>query len=252
VPDPLAVLRDAPEHAAILVDFDGTLAPIVAQADQAVALPGAVDALTALATHYAVVAVVSGRPISYLQAQVPGDLVLSGLYGLETRRDGRHERHPEAAAWQAVVDAVAVEAAEADLPELEVEHKGLSLTLHFRTHQEHAAAALAWADDAAARSGLRVRRAKMSVELHPPVEVDKGTVVEGLVAGLSAACYIGDDVGDAPAFDALDRLAARGVAAVRIAVTTSESVPELLDRADLLVDGPAGVLDVLRSLLPRD
>jgi trehalose 6-phosphate phosphatase len=246
-PDRLAPLRDAPARAGILVDFDGTLAPIVDDADRATALPGAADALLALTERYALVAVVSGRPIEYLAGQLPDGLLLSGQYGLETRRGGRLERHPDATTWQSVIDAVAADAAE--LPELEVEHKGLSLTFHFRTHPEHARTALAWATDAAERSGLHLRRAKMSLELHPPLAVDKGTVVEDLAEGLGAVCYIGDDVGDVPAFDGLDRLAAQGVSTVRVAVTTSEAVPELLDRADVRVDGPEGVLDLLRGLV---
>jgi trehalose 6-phosphate phosphatase len=90
----------------------------------------------------------------------------------------------------------------------------------------------------------------MSVELHPPVAVDKGTVVEELASGLAAVCFVGDDIGDLPAFDALDRLAARGLSTLRVAVGTSESVSEIVERADVLVDGPSGALAFLRSLLP--
>jgi trehalose 6-phosphate phosphatase len=63
-------------------------------------------------------------------------------------------------------------------------------------------------------------------------------------------CFIGDDVGDLPAFDALDHLAADGATTLRVAVQTSESDDEVLRRADLLVDGPAGALDLLRALVP--
>ena len=91
-----------------------------------------------------------------------------------------------------------------------VESKGLSLTLHYR-HPSRARPAVAeWARQQAARSGLEVRPAKMSVELHPPIAADKGTAVEELVAGLAAVCFVGDDRGDLPAYDALDRLAAPG------------------------------------------
>jgi trehalose 6-phosphate phosphatase len=94
-----------------------------------------------------------------------------------------------------------------------------------------------------------VRPAKMSLELHPPVAVDKGTVVEELVGDLGLACYVGDDVGDLAAFDGLDRLAARGCTTLRVAVTTTESAPALLARADLQVPGPEGALELLRALL---
>jgi trehalose 6-phosphate phosphatase len=88
----------------------------------------------------------------------------------------------------------------------------------------------------------------MSVELHPPIAADKGTALEALTAGLSAVCYAGDDRGDLPAFDALDRLAAAGVHTLRVAVASPEAPPELVHRADLLVDDPGGVIDLLRRL----
>ena len=101
----------------------------------------------------------------------------------------------------------------------------------------------------AERTGLVVRTAKASLELHPPVEADKGTVVEAAAAGMAAVCFLGDDVGDLPAYDGLDRLAEAGVHTVRVAVSTVEAPAALLERADVVVDGPAGALNLLASLL---
>ncbi len=106
-----------------------------------------------------------------------------------------------------------------------VEPKGLSLTLHYRTRPDIADAVVAWASEEADRSGLRARAAKMSVELHPPIDADKGTAVDALVADLSAVGFVGDDVGDLPAFDALDRFERQGGHAVRVAVASTESNP---------------------------
>ena len=89
----------------------------------------------------------------------------------------------------------------------------------------------------------------MSAELHPPVETDKGSAVAALLDGIDVACFIGDDVGDVPAFDALDAFAAGGGTAVRFVVESSELDPGLRGRADDLLDGPSAVLDVLRALL---
>ncbi|MDP1820041.1 MAG: trehalose-phosphatase [Acidimicrobiales bacterium] len=247
-------LRAAPLQTAVLLDFDGTLSPIVVDPSLAVALPEVVSLLGELRERFGLVGVVSGRPVSFLATHLPDGLVMSGLYGLEEVRDGALVEHPVAARWRPVVED-AVARASASLPDgVDVEHKGLSLTLHFRRLPSAGEAAATWAAAVAAESGLEVRTAKMSLELHPPVGVDKGTVVERLVApddapGFSAACFIGDDLGDLPAFDALDRLAARGVATLRVAVRTSESAPELLRRADVHVDGPAGTVEVLRALL---
>jgi trehalose 6-phosphate phosphatase len=89
----------------------------------------------------------------------------------------------------------------------------------------------------------------MSYELRPPVERDKGAVVAEAAGGRGQVCFLGDDRGDVSAFDALDRLAAAGATVVRVAVASSEAPDELLERADLVVDGPQGALAVLRALL---
>ena len=235
--------------AALLTDFDGTLSPIVDDPAAAEPLPGAVEVLHELAARYAVVGVISGRPVSYLLDRLGDGLWLSGLYGLEEIEGGRRIESPVAADWRPVVDDVAGTALRA-FGDGVVEHKGLSLTLHFRTRPGLGPDVRRWADDRAAATGLEVRSAKASVELHPPVRVDKGTVVERAAANARAVCFLGDDVGDLPAFDALDRLAERGVATVRVAVQTPEAPVEVLERADVVVDGPEGALVVLRSLVP--
>jgi trehalose 6-phosphate phosphatase len=108
-----------------------------------------------------------------------------------------------------------------------------------------------WAEGQAARSGLELRTAKMSIELHPPVATDKGAVVAGLAAGLANVCFLGDDVGDLPAFAALDRLRAAGCSVVKVVVRSDELAPEMADAADLTVDGPAQALALLRALDAR-
>jgi trehalose 6-phosphate phosphatase len=246
----MAPLLEQPAESAVLVDFDGTLAPIVLEADRAEPLPGVVDTLAALRSAYGVVAVISGRPVRYLQQHLPPELTLCGLYGLEQADGGVVRQHPAAAGWQEVIDDAARRTSAVGPTGVDVEHKGLSLTLHVRRRPDLADAVSAWAADLARVTGLVPRPAKMSVELHPPVEVDKGTVVSELAAGASAACYLGDDVGDLPAFAALDRLAARGIHTVKVVVSTDEVSSEMLDQADLTVDGPAGALELLRSLLP--
>ena len=245
----LAPFLADPQGAAVLVDFDGTLSPIVEDPAAARPLPGVAAALRALAARYARVAVVSGRPCAFLEHHLPAEVDLSGLYGLEWRHDGRRGEHPEAVRWRPVVDDAAARARR-DLPdEVDVEHKGLSLTLHVRRHPERTGEAKAWADATAEVAGLEVRPAKRSVELHPPVTVDKGTVVDGVIGQLRTACFVGDDVGDLPAFDALGRLAHRGGHAVCVVVETPEVTPAVLARGDLVVPGPQGALELLQDLL---
>jgi len=244
----LAPFRARPADAAVVVDFDGTLSPIVDDPAAARAADGAAEALVALSARLGLVAVMSGRPTDFLRTVVPAGVTLSGLYGLEVVRDGVRTDHPDAGAWRETVAEVARRSADLGPPGMDVEPKGLSLTLHYRRHPDIAAAAAAWADEQAARSGLEVRAAKMSVELHPPIAADKGTALEALTSGMGAVCFVGDDRGDLPAYDALDRMADRGVHALRVAAASDEAPAELLARADLVVDGPPAVVALLRRL----
>jgi trehalose 6-phosphate phosphatase len=242
------LLADRPSTG-IFADFDGVLAEIVPEPDEAVAVDGAEAVLLALMKEFGLVAAVSGRPVSFLETQLPRSLVIVGLYGLEYRRRGRRHDFNGGGAWREVVADTAMRA-EARGPEgMRVEDKGLSLTLHYRERPEVEAAVVAWAAAEAGRSGLVARSARKSVELHPPIEADKGTAIERLADKLSAVMYAGDDVGDLPAFDALDRLEERGLTVVRIAVSSPEAPAELLDRADLVIGGPADFVDLCRSLL---
>lgn len=244
----VAPFLERPATAGVLTDFDGTLSPIVDDPAAARPLDGAVDVLRRCADRFARAGVISGRPVSFLADRLGDSLYLSGLYGLEVLDGGRLAEHPEAARWRAVVDAAA-DRAEREGPEgVGVERKGLSLTLHFRTRPDLEPAVLAFAEAEAERSSLAVRPAKASVELHPPIEADKGSALLAVAEGLDAVCFLGDDVGDLPAFDALDDLAARGVHTLRVAVRTEEAPAAMIDRSDIAVDGPRGALELLRAL----
>lgn len=246
LPSPLRPLLDNPACAAVLTDFDGTLAPIVEDPAAAVPLPGVADVMASLARRFAVAGVVSGRPVSFLVDRLGPKLWFSGLYGLERWRHGERVDVPGVERWRAVV-AEARELAESQLGPV-TEDKGLSLTLHFRTCPERRDEVRAWADQEAERQGLAVHEARASVELHPPLAIDKGTEVEALAQGMAAACFLGDDLGDVAAFVALDRLAETGAHTVRVAVRSDEAPTELMARADVVVDGPAGALSVLEAL----
>lgn len=246
--DALAPFVDDPGRAALVVDFDGTLSAIVDEPAAARPVDGAVAALTAAAGRFAVVGVMSGRPVDFLRPLLPPAITLSGLYGLEVVRDGVRTDHPGAGAWREVIeDVVRVSTARGPIG-MDVESKGLSLTLHYRRRPDLAPAVATWAKAQAARSGLVLREAKMSFELHPPIAADKGTALEALADDLAAVCFIGDDRGDLAAYDALDRLAARGVHTLRGAVDSAEAPPELLARADLVLDGPPAVVALLERL----
>jgi trehalose 6-phosphate phosphatase len=246
----LAPWLSAPRRAGVFTDFDGTLAPIVDDPAAAAPLPGAGDLLARLAGRYARVAVISGRPVAYLIERLgaSGAVILSGLYGLERARAGATEEVAAAAPWREVVAKVAADA-EAEAPAgVRVERKGLALTLHVRTAPEHAGWVAQWVHAQAARTGLVVHPGKMSMELRPPVQADKGTVVAELAAGLDAVCFLGDDRGDLPAFATLSALADAGVHTLAVAVASDEAPPELLAAADVVVQGPQEALSLLEAL----
>jgi len=248
--DIFAPFIERPDRAAVLLDFDGTLAPIVDDPASARPSPGAAEVLPVLIERFALVAVLSGRPVSFIQPLLPPGMVISGLYGLEIVADGRRADRPGAGAWREAVADVASLSVDRGPEGMVVEPKGLSLTLHYRLRPEIESEVQEWARQQGARSGLVVRPAKMSVELHPPIEADKGTAVESLVdlQRVDAVCYAGDDVGDLPAFEALGRLAARGTHVARVAVGGPEAPPALVEAADVVVDGPDGLVGLLREL----
>lgn len=214
-------------------------------------LPGVSELLARVAGRWGTVAVVSGRPASFLAEHLvgAGRTRLFGLYGLE-QVVGGSEVEPMAGAepWRAVVNEAADRIAAAAPPGVVVERKGLTVTLHYRADP----ARQAWVEDQAAtvggRLGLHRHPGKMSVELRPPVEVDKGTVVDGLSGGLTAVLFAGDDSGDLPAFDTLARLRQGGRAALAVAVGGPETPQAVIRAAGMVVEGPEGVVAVLRRL----
>lgn len=250
----LAPFLDAPDRTGILTDFDGTLAPIVEDPTTSRPLPEAVDALHELARRYRRVAVISGRPAEFLATHLdlagrPEGVVAVGLYGLERADGDEIVTHPDAADWRAVIADVADLGDEAAPPGVIMERKGLSLTVHYRTSPTSLEWARSWVAEQAERTGLVRHGARMSEELRPPVAVDKGSALGELAEGLGAVCFFGDDVGDLPAFAVLDRLAGEGVTTLKVGVRSEEAPPELLDAADVVVEGPEGVVSVFSRLL---
>lgn len=233
-------------------------------------MAGSRELLARLAVRYRKVAVISGRPVAYLAEHLAGawggagpgaaHIELVGLYGLErlgASRSAEVQVPPAAERWRDAVETVASEAERrlagepGKLRGLAVERKGLTVTLHYRKAPALAGWVEAFAAEQSGATGLVAHPGKMSVELRPPVPTDKGSVVTDLAEGLSAVCYLGDDTGDLPAFEALKALRDQGIFTLAVAVRSGigdETPPSLLAAADLVVEGPEGVLDVLRGL----
>jgi trehalose 6-phosphate phosphatase len=235
VNDGPALLREEPGRAAVLLDVDGTLAPIVARPELA-AVPEETRAeVRRLASRYALVACVSGRTGEEASrlVGVPG-VVYVGVHGLELA--------PEAERWREALRPFAEES----WPWLE--DKGLTVAFHWREAEDEDAArgVLAAVAERARTAGLEARWGRKVLELRPPVEADKGTAVQALLEerGLRRALYAGDDTTDLDAFRGLDGLEV----AVRVAVASPEGPAALLDAADVVVGSPAELLGLLRLL----
>ncbi|MDQ3982859.1 MAG: trehalose-phosphatase [Actinomycetota bacterium] len=244
-----------PSRAGVFLDFDGTLSEIVRIPSEARPVEGAVDLLADLARRYAVVAIVSGRAAPQLMDWLGPEVEIWGVHGAERALKGHVELSELAAPYRSLMQKVHEEAAQRvarlRLEGAIVEDKGVMVTLHYRAADdlERARAAMeSLASDLAARYDLTRVAGRASFELRPPMEFSKAAVVRERGKGLDAVAFFGDDVVDLPGFDALDELAAAGAAALRVAVRSDEAPPELIERADVVVEGPLGALEVLRRL----
>jgi trehalose 6-phosphate phosphatase len=255
-PSPAIRLAEPASQTALCLDFDGTLAPIVEDPEAARPLSGIIPLLGRLAPRFAAVALVSGRPATFLaeHAAVPGVRYL-GLYGLQEIQDGVVRVDPrleaaEPAVRAALEDLRAAPAVRASGSYLE--NKKYSVAVHTRRVPDPEA----WeepidaaAREMAARHGLEVVPGKLVWELRPAVHRDKGDAVRQVVTESQARAVImvGDDLGDLPAFVVVAELAQRGYGGLRVAVRSAEAPPALLEAADLVVDGPEGVLTLLEE-----
>jgi len=228
--------------AGILLDFDGTLSPIVARPELARIADGGRSALSALVSRYAVVAVISGRTRPELLDLVAVDGVrLEASYGMP----------PLADVPPTVLDQVRVAAA--SVPGARVELKGHAVAVHVRglpDPEAAEAALLGPLERIGAAHGLDVIEGKRVLELVPAGRPLKEGAVQRVVDAfeLAAVLYAGDDVADLRAFATLDELADRGLHVVKVAVRSEGSPVELIASADLTVDGPAELIELLRGL----
>jgi trehalose 6-phosphate phosphatase len=255
----LAPLRQNPARAAILLDIDGTLAPIVEKATDAVVPEATRQLLIALARRYGAVACVSGRRASEGRAMVAiGTISYLGSHGAELLRAGWTEARldPELEDWRRRIQEFGRQVDSADLRRRRVrmEDKGAILALHWRGAPDEQAARAA-IDAVAARAeaaGLRTHWGRKVLEVRPPVRIDKGVGIASFLEGteVETAMYVGDDVTDLDAFRALGELSEQGRLSyvLRVGVRSEEGPEEILSEADLVVEGTDGVVELLSAL----
>jgi trehalose 6-phosphate phosphatase len=228
-------LREEPERAAIVLDVDGVLAPIVDRPEDSQVPEETRAELRRLARTYALVACVSGRTgIDARRIVGLDELVYVGEHGLEL--------DPEAPRWRDRVRAFA------DTVAWPVEDKGLTLSFHYRTAEDPQAAEAYLLETAerARNDGLVPRFGRMVLEVRPPLATNKGTAVRALLEGrgLTRALYAGDDSTDLDAFRALDEIEW----GVRVGVVSDEAPRGIAEAADVVVGSPVELLELLRTL----
>jgi len=256
----LEPIRSDPARSAVLLDIDGTLAPIVRHAADAHVPEATRGLLIEIARRYGVVGCVSGRRASTARQIVSiGTIAYIGNHGGELLRPGATspEVNPELAGWATRVREFAAREATSEHQRLRVrsEDKDTIAAFHWRGAPDEQAAEAAVREIArrAEAEGFTAHWGRKVLEVRPPVVLDKGIGIAALLRGgeAVAAVYVGDDTTDLDAFRGLRSLVESGQlsCAVCVAVGSDEAPPGLALEADLTVDGPAGVRELLEALL---
>jgi len=256
----LEVVRADPSRSAILLDVDGTLAPIVRHADDAHVPEVTRTQLIAVSKRYGLVGCVSGRRAAIARRMVSiGSIAYVGNHGAEILPPGgtvpEVDRQFARAGEQVRAFRETVLTPELHRLRVRAEDKDQIAAFHWRGAPDEDAAEAAVREIAARaeQEGLVVHWGRKVLEVRPTVEVDKGRGVRRLLrdAEFDAGVYVGDDTTDLDAFRALRELVEEGSlgAAVCVGVRSDETPPALEQEADLLVDGPAGVRGMLEALL---
>lgn len=266
----LEPLRSDPLHAAVLLDIDGTLAPIVRHAADAQVPEATRTLLIEIARRYRLVACVSGRrAASARQVVAIGSIAYIGNHGGELLWPGatRPELDPDVMAWSERVHEFVARTytAEHQRQRVRSEDKGAIAAFHWRgaPDEQHAAQLVRGIATRAEGEGFVTHWGRKVLEVRPPVALHKGLGVAALFeraqgdgsdddgSRVAAALYVGDDTTDVDAFRALRALVRDGSLryALCVAVASEETPRELAEQADVTIDGTRGVRGLLEALL---
>ena len=255
----LAPVRAAPARSAVLLDIDGTLAPIVEHAAEASVPEATRQLLIAVVKRYRLVACISGRRASEARAMVSiGAISYLGSHGAELLKAGWTEAKVDESLeeWRRRIRDFgnAEDTAALRRCRVRIEDKGAILGFHWRGAPDEAAARVA-VDAIALRAeaaGLHTHWGRKVLEVRPPVRFDKGEGVRKLLSGtdVEQAIYVGDDMTDLDAFHALSELRAEGALrlAIRVGVRSEDGPEEIVEEADIVVEGTDGVRELLGLL----
>jgi trehalose 6-phosphate phosphatase len=237
------------------LDFDGTLAPIVPDPADSRLLPGALDVLIRLADKGAQIAIITGREaetvIQLGGLQPVRGILVAGLYGLESWRDGVVHRPDQPDAIRQLRARLPDVVAQRSDPGVWIEDKELSLVVHTRPARDPARALGALrepVEQLAHELGLEVHAGRDVLELRPP-GYDKARALRELIATVqpTGLLFAGDDLGDLPAFAAARAARQDGIAAWAVGVVSDE-VPQLSDHVDVRLASPNELLSLLAEI----
>ena len=248
------ILEQSP--AGLITDIDGTIAPITPTPDETQVSTRCRSALATLASSMALVATISGRNALKAREMLAIDnVVYVGNHGLDRWRDGNLEITEEAKEYTAVIQGLVERLSQdLDMPELIIEAKGVSASVHYRLSREPLRARESILRTIGAipeAQGLRITEGKLVVDVRPPVGVDKGTSLRKLVTeyGLKGVVFLGDDVTDVDAFRSLHALSAQGSCrGLALGVLGQNTPSEIEQEADLLLRGVPEVEELLQRM----
>jgi len=254
LPPPLQPIVDRAPDALVVLDFDGTISAIVDHPADAVAVEGVVDTLCQLSRHLTV-AFITGRPVDWLVERTrplaDHGVEFIGLHGHERLRGHAVVPHPESGKWRDEI-VMMQERAQAHAPnDVVIERKGLALALHYRTSPTAEEWIRGFCREAARETGLIAHDTRYSVELRPPVELDKGDAMRELIEEHhpQAMAFFGDDLVDIPAVEAMRSFTE--IASAAVFVDNVEGPRRFAAIADVVVPSPAEAAVVLGALLER-
>jgi trehalose 6-phosphate phosphatase len=258
----LRAVLERPRDASLAFDFDGVLSPIVPDPEQARPHPGVIPVLGRLASMVGSMSIITGREVATVlrlgdlgELAARDNFAIHGLYGMQ-RWDPASQRVVSTVSAPGIAEVreqlpALIEALDIS-PGVVIEDKGMSLVVHTRRARDPRQALTTLLEpvtELAGRYDLTVEPGRQVLEIRPP-GVNKGNVLSTIVRerGAHAVAYFGDDLGDLPAFDTVERLRETGVAGLTVC-SGSDEVEVLASRADLVVDGPPGVLAFLDRLV---
>jgi trehalose 6-phosphate phosphatase len=244
----------------LVFDIDGTLSPIAQRSEEARLYPG-IATLLEKARQHAHVAIMTGRAIENGAAIVNIDgLTYIGTHGLEWS-EGLPTLHPVAIVPEAQAYTESgkylldlVEAQIADLPGVYVQRKNFGGSIHYRLSPDPTTIRQRiWSilEEPARRVNMKLSDGKYIVEVLVPLAINKGHALRQFVErlDLQGVVFAGDDRTDLDAVLEIGRLRQEGKAALSIVVQHPDTLPIMLEHADIIVQEVDGMAQLLREIV---